>query len=249
MTKRLASVGISLVALVVGATLTGCGSSGPSIELEDASDVTGGKALLFKASTDAKLSGTVGGYYALELRGINVSRTEHATYDRPDYRDKVRCFVLPCEWTVIPDAAAKYEFRTFLIDQRKEKSAGESEPVEVDWAAPPRPHSLKLLFNGKSLPTLALDGGDEYIDFPAGKVHVEGQWTTDARDTGYHVVISTVAPQEKVFARCTAGTSCVVPVKTRLLVDREVSWVMTVVTTRGGKVVSGARVCLAGKAA
>ncbi len=237
---------VALIAIVAG-TLTGCGSSGSSIELQDGSDATGGKALFFKASTDERLAGS-GGDFALELRGIDVAH-KNATYDRPTYHDKVRCIVLPCEWTVAPDAASTYEFRAFLIDQRKNKPAGKSAPVEVDWAAPPRPHALELLVNGKSMPVIPLDGGDEYIDIPAGKLQVEAQWTTDARDTGYVVVISTAEPQDRVYARCSTGTSCLVPVKVPILVDQEVSWVVEVLTTRGGKVVTGGRVCLDGRAA
>jgi predicted small lipoprotein YifL len=77
----------SLVALMASGTLAGCGSSGPSVELEDGTKATGGKALVLKASTDARLSSSGGGYFAVELRGIDVRHGERATYERPDYRN------------------------------------------------------------------------------------------------------------------------------------------------------------------
>jgi hypothetical protein len=237
------------VALMVAGTLTSCGSSGLSVELEDSSQATGGKALLFKASTDAKLSGTTGGYFGVELRGIDVTRAERATYDRPDYRNKTLCFAPPCEWTVVPDAAGKYEFRAFLIDQRNKKSAAKSGPVEVEWAAPPQPHALELLINGKSMPIQSFDGDDEYIPIRAGKLRLEGRWTTDARGTGYQVAISADEPDNHVYARCSTGTSCVVPVEVPIRVDQELTWEIKVLTKRGGKLVAGGRVCLSGQAA
>ena len=92
----------------------------------------------------------------------------------------------------------------FLVDVETRKSTGESEPVELVWAAPPRPHALKLLINGERYKTTPLVGGaDEYVAVPAGKLRVEAKWATDARGTGYQVVI---AVGDRVYATCSAGT-------------------------------------------
>ena len=233
----------SFVALVLVVASSGCGSSKPSLELEGDTRTTGGKALVFTATTDEKLA-YAGGDYAIELRGVDVNRSERATFERPDYLDKRRCDAEPCEWTIIPGAASTYEFRAFLIDLRKNESAGQSQPVQIDWDAPPRPHALELVVNGMTPPTTPLNGED-YSDIPAGKMEVAARWTTDARDTGYYVVISV---GDRVYARCSTGTSCVVPEKVPILVDQEVSWVIKLLTDRGNKVVGGFKVCLAGRA-
>jgi hypothetical protein len=243
------ALGASFVALVLVVTASGCGSSKsgsskPGVELAGDTEATGGKALFFTASTDEKLSLEKGGLYAVELRGIDLKRPQRATFDRPDYLDRHRCEEKPCEWTVAPNAASTYEFRAFLIDLRGNKSAGQSAPVEVDWAAPPRPHALKLLVNGKSPPTTPLDGED-YSDMAAGRMQAEARWATDARDTGYYLTISI---GDRVYARCTTGTSCRVPAKPKLGVDQEVSWTVKLLTTQGNKVVTGFKVCLAGRA-
>jgi hypothetical protein len=246
--------GTSLVALALIVTASGCGSSKsgsskpggsikPGVELAGGTQATGGKALFLTASTGKKLS-VDGGLYAVELRGIDLKRPQHATYDRPDYLDRHRCDAKPCEWTVIPGPASTYEFRAFLIDLRNNKSVGQSRPVQVVWTAPPRPQALKLLVNGKSRPTTPLDGED-YSDIAAGKMQVEARWATDARDTGYYMTISI---GDRVHARCSTGTSCPVPAKLRLRVHQEVSWTVKMLTTRGDKVVTGFKVCLTGRA-
>jgi hypothetical protein len=243
----------SFVALALVVTAGGCGSSKPGsskprsskpgVELAGDTQATGGKALVFTASTGEKLS-VDGGNFALELRGVDLKRPQRATYNRPDYLDRHRCDAKPCEWTVIPNAASTYEFRALLIDLLSNKSVRRSRPVQVVWAAPPRPHALKLLVNGKNPPTTPLDG-DDYNDIPAGKLQVEARWTTDARDTGYYLTISI---GDRVYARCSTGTSCLVPAKVAILVDQEISWTVKLLTTRGDKVVTGFKVCLDGRA-
>jgi hypothetical protein len=228
------------VTLTLVLTATGCGSSEPSVELKGGTQATGGKALVFTASTDEKLA-IAGGKYQLELRGVDLKR-----HDRPDYRDKHVCAGPPCEWTVVPDTASTYEFRAFLVDFQSGKSAGQSQPVQLVWAAPPAPRGLKLLINGKRLPTTPLEGGtDDYLKIPAGKVQVEAKWTTEARGTGYYVLISA---GNRDYARCSTGTSCRVPAKAPLLDGQEVSWVAKILTTRGDKLVTGFKVCLEGSA-
>jgi hypothetical protein len=239
--------------MVLVITASACGSSKPGsskpaaskagVELASDTQATGGKALFFTASTGKKLS-QAGGYYAVELRGVDLKRPQRATYGRPDYLDRHRCVEKPCEWTVIPKAASTYGFRAFLIDLRSNKSAGESTPVEVAWAAPPRPHALRLLVNGKIPPTTPLDGED-YSDMRAGRMNVEARWLTDARGTGYYMTISI---GDHVYARCSTGTSCPVPTKLKLLVKQEVSWRIELLTTHGDKVVDGFKVCLEGRA-
>src|ERR1041385_3238551 len=74
-----------------------------------------------------------------------------------------------------------------------------------------RPHNLKLLINGKRLAITPLtSSADNYVGTPAGKLRVEARWTTDARGTGYYIVISTTEPLLKEWARCSTGTSCLV---------------------------------------
>jgi hypothetical protein len=237
-----------LLALALIVTASGCGSSKsgsskPGVELKDDTQTTGGSALFFRASTGNKLA-AAGGLYAVELRGVDLKRPQRATYDRPDYLDRHRCDAKPCEWTVIPGPASTYEFRAFLIDLRSNKSVGQSRPMQVVWTAPPRPHGLKFLVNGKTPPTTPLDGED-YSDMRAGRMQTEARWATDARDTGYYVTISI---GDRVYARCSTGTSCPVRAKVRLPVDEEVSWTVKMLTTRGDKVVGGFKVCLTGRA-
>ncbi len=88
-----------------------------------------------------------------------------------------------------------------------DKTAGESNAVKLNWAAPPHPQSITLSVNGKTPPSVPLSG-DHYSEFPAGPMQVEATWNTDARDTGYYV---TIAIDDKVYARCSSGTSCSVP--------------------------------------
>ena len=247
-TRASKALGASFVALALVGTASSCGSSKsgsskPGVELAGDTKATGGKALFFTASTDEKLA-QAGGLYAVELRGIDLKRPRRATFDQADYVDRHRCDAKPCEWTISPTAASTYEFRAFLIDLRSNKSAGQSAPVEVDWAAAPRPHALKLLVNGKSPPTTPLDGED-YSDMAAGRMQAEARWVTDARGTGYYLTISI---GDRVYARCTTGTSCRVPAKPKLGVDQEVSWTVKLLTTQGNKVVTGFKVCLAGSA-
>jgi len=237
-------------AFLIGLTLvlaTGCGSSSSSVELQGGSESTGGKALVFTASTEKALAQVkVGSTLALELRGINLSDSPRATYDHADYVE-TRCAAEPCEWTVAPNAAGKYEFRAFLVDIRDGKSTDRSEPVEVDWEAPPRPRAIRLLVNGKRQPITPLDTGtDEYIDIAVGKLDVEAVWAGDASGTGYEVAITNSQPP--VDEKCSTGTSCRVPAKVPILDTQEMTWVVKVQTTRGQKVVTGFKVCLAGRA-
>ncbi len=210
-------------------------------------DTTGGKALLFSATTGEKLAqAKAGSHLALELRGIDLDSTPRATYDHADYV-AARCAASPCEWAVAPDKAGTYEFRAFLVDFITGKSTGESQPVKAAWDAPPRPRGLKLLINGKQLPITPLESDiDEYKDVPAGKLQVEAVWTGDASGTGYEVAISNSQPP--VDKRCSTGTSCRVDEKVPILAKQEMSWVVKLQTARGHKPVTGFKVCLAGHA-
>jgi hypothetical protein len=237
-------------AFLIGLTFvlaSGCGSSSPSVVLQGGSEATGGKALVFTATTDEELAQVkVGSNLGLELRGINLSDTPRATYDRADYVDKTRCAAEPCEWTLAPNTAGTYEFRAFVVDIRNGKSAGgSSEPVEVVWEAPPRPRALMLLVNGKRQPITPLDTGtDEYMDIPVGKLQVEAVWKGDASGTGYEVAITNSQPP--VDESCSTGTSCRVPTKVPILDTQEMTFVVKVQTTRGQKLVQGFKVCLKG---
>ena len=151
----------------------------------------------------------------MELRGIN-SDSDDGSFDQPGYVSETRCILSPCEWTVVPAKASTYEFKAFLIDPRNDKVGGESDSVKLDWAAPPRPQAIKLFVNGETPPTTPLTD-DDYSKFPAGPLQVEAKWTTDASGTGYYVKISA---DNRVYARCSTGTSCRVPGKVPLADNR-----------------------------
>ena len=233
------------VALVVA--LSGCGGSSRSgVALEGGTASTGGKAIALSASTDEKLAAE-SGKYELELRGILLGQNPPSTFDAPDYRAPYQCTGPPCEWTLTPEAAGTFEYRAFLLDTRDQKPKGESKSVQIQWTPSPRPHDLRLLINGKSLPTTPLDGGDDYHDFAVGKMHAEARWKTDAAGTGTYVSIGTEEPHEHVYARCRTGTSCIVPQQVPIAAEEEVSWVLEVKTTHGDRVVAGFKICLDGR--
>jgi hypothetical protein len=227
---------------VVVATAAGCGSSKPPpVQLKGGTDAAGGKAIVLSTSTDKKLAS----FQAIALRGISAD-PDGASFDKAGYVDNQRCVATACEWTVVPAKAGTYEYKAFLVDLRDNKAAGASDAVKVDWAAPARPKAIKLFVNGKTPPRTPLED-DEYHDFPAGPMQVVAKWTTDARDTGYYVKISN-ADEGRVYARCSTGTSCQVPVTVPLGANEELSWQVELLTTQGNKVASGFKVCLEGEA-
>jgi len=230
-----------MAAIVLVVVAAGCGSGTAPVELAGGTQATAGKAVSFTASTTKKLGSQKGGVYAVELRGID-KRDEHASFDRPEYVNKQRCIARPCAWIVLPGKASSYEFQAFLIDLRSNKPAGHSRSVKIDWAAPPRPHALRLFVNGKLPPTTPLDGED-YSDFPKGPMRLQARWATDARGTGYYLKISI---GDHVYARCTTGTSCRVRDTVQLPADTEISWVVQLLTTHGNQIVDGFKVCLTG---
>ena len=239
--KRLSSLA---VAVVVVALTAGCGSSKHAVQLDVTTKSTDGKALVLTASTTAKLAPQQGGLDALELRGIDAD-SSGASFDRPTFTDQDRCVGgSTCQWTVAPSKAGNYQYRVFLLDLVHNKTAGESNTVRLNWAAPPRPQAIKLLVNGKNLPNVPLSG-DHYSDFPAGPMHVEAKWKTDASNTGYYMTISV---DNKVYARCSTGTSCRVSKALPLPVGSEISWQLELLTTRGNKIAGGFKTCLKGVA-
>jgi hypothetical protein len=229
--------------VVLAAVATGCGSSEPSVQLEGGTDAAGGKAMVFSATTDEKLASEKGGLFAVELRGIDAD-SANASFDAPDYVDVNRCIKSPCAWTVAPDKAGAYKFKAVLIDLRSDKATSGSDPVELTWTAPTRPREIKLFVNGTTPPTWPLVGGDDYSDFPTGPMNVEATWSTDVQGTGYYVRISV---GNRVYAKCSTGTSCRVPEPVPLAVEKLVSWVVQLRTTQGDKVAGGFRVCLEGE--
>jgi hypothetical protein len=245
--------------LAFALTMTGCGGEsspppsppsppkGPKIALSGGTTATEGKAMSFVGSTRVKLATeTEGGTLGLELRGVNLNRTPRASFDHPDYVDKTPCVGSPCEWTVAPDAAAKYEFRAFLIDIGSHKASDRSQPVQIAWAPPPRPRDIVLLINGKKLPITALgDETDEYHKIPVAPQQVKALWKTDAGGTGYQVAIShgEATPDQT----CSTGTSCIVPKKVPIGAGEEMEWQLELLTAKGKKLVSGFKVCVQGR--
>ena len=79
-----------------------------------------------------------------------------------------------------------------------------------------------------------------------GKVNVVARWRTNARGTGYRVVVATTEPVEQTYAACSAGRSCRVS-KATISPGLEMTWKVTIVKTRGNRVVGGLLVCLVGR--
>ena len=228
---------------MLAVALAGCGGGpSPEVDLEDQSNRTGDKALVFMASTDEKLV-QQGGNLVLELRGIDTRKSPQATYKQPDYSSPVQCTASPCEWTVVPEHASDYEFTAFVVDVESHEASGESDAVEARWTAPPRPQDFAFLINGKSYELTPLSTGiDEYLPIAPGKLRVEATWTGDAAGTGYEIAIS----NGQVDHVCTTGTSCVLPVQVPIRDEQEMNWRVRVRTARGEKEVEGFQVCLVG---
>jgi hypothetical protein len=230
-------------AAVIAAVIAGCGGSGKNdVQLDLSTNSTAGKALVLTATTTAKLASQKRGLYALELRGIDTD-SSGASFDHPTYVDPSRCVGgSGCEWTLAPSKAGKYSYEVVLLDLVHDKTAGESNAVNVSWAPPSRPEAITLFVNGKTPKTTPLSQ-DNYSDFPAGAMRVEAKWTTDARGTGYYVRISDDAG---ISATCSAGTSCRIPKAVPLAVGQEDSWTLELLTKRGNKIAGGFKVCLTG---
>jgi hypothetical protein len=232
-------------------TLAGCGggdsdSSSAAVELKDDTAVTGGKALVLTASTDEQLV-QQGGDLVLELRGIDTSRTPRATYDKPDYAPPGQCTSSPCEWTLAPDEDATWEFKAFLVNLQTRATGGESDPLQADWTATPRPKDFTLVVDGKSYAAEEVVGAtDTYLPVPPGTLDVEARWTGDAGSTGYAVVLTN---GREVEERCATGTSCAAPGEVPLQEEQELDWRLHVYTAQGNKLVESFQVCLVGKAA
>jgi hypothetical protein len=115
-------------------------------------------------------------------------------------------------------------------------------------SATARPHAIKLLINGKSWPLDLLTGGDAYDPVRARTLRVEARWTPNARGTGYYVVVSTAEPLAKVLARCTTGTSCLVPKRLSILVGQEMTLNVKVIRASTKKVVTAYKACIVRRA-
>jgi len=110
-----------------------------------------------------------------------------------------------------------------------------------------RPHAVRLLINGKSWPLEALTTY-RYRPFHATTLRVEARWLTNARGTGYHVVVGIGETQVRTLARCTSGTSCRVPQRLQLPVGKEMTLQVRILKTSSKKVVTGYKACLIGSA-
>jgi hypothetical protein len=109
-----------------------------------------------------------------------------------------------------------------------------------------RPHALKLLINGKNWPLNTLNGSDDYLPIRAGRLRVQARWRTDARGTGYYVLISSTEPVNRNYARCFTGTSCLVPRRVPISVNQEMTLTVKVLTTNRNRLVAGFKACLIG---
>jgi len=110
-----------------------------------------------------------------------------------------------------------------------------------------RPHGLKLLINGKNWPLEALSTY-RYRPFSAGALRVKAQWTTDARGTGYHVVVALGETRARPLVRCKSGISCVVPNRLTLPVGREMTLQVKILKTSNNRLLTGYKACLIGRA-
>jgi hypothetical protein len=237
-------VSVAAAALLVVAVIAGCGSSKSAVRLDVTTHSTNGKALVFTAATNAKYASGQGSLYALELRGFD-SGTSGASFEHPTYTDPNRCVGgRTCQWTVAPGKAGDYQYKVFVLDLIHNKTAGESNAVKLSWAAPPHPESITLSVNGKTPPSVPLSA-DHYSEFASGPMQVQANWKGDAAGTGYYV---TIGIDDKVYAKCSTGTSCTVPKKIPLPVGEETSWVVQLNTTKGNKVTGGFKTCLKGVA-
>ena len=107
-----------------------------------------------------------------------------------------------------------------------------------------KPNGLMLLINGKRQATTPLNGSDKYVHISPGNLRVEARWTTNARNTGYHVAIST---STRVYRRCFVGTSCLLPAKVFIGPNQELTWTVKLLKTKTLAVAGGFRVCLSTK--
>jgi len=107
-------------------------------------------------------------------RIFDVEGASRATFGNADLVHPDRCVLQPCAWTVLPEKASTYAFKTFLIDLNTHKQAAQSRAVRAAWAPTPRPHDIKVFINGKDLPLTPLDGGDEYLPNPGGQARRRG---------------------------------------------------------------------------
>jgi hypothetical protein len=246
-TVRASLVGVvALAALtLVAAAGRAAPLAGPSVYLTAVSPAAAGEPVGFTATTGENLVAR-GGHYAIDLRGIDLTRKPAPTYGNPSYVAK-RCNGYPCMWKVVANKATTYEFTAFLLDTTTNKYVAQSPPVQAVWLPASLPRDFELLLNGKSFPTTPItSGADDYLPIKAGKLRVEARWTNDPRASGYRIVISTTEPQARDFAVCSRGTSCVVGRRVPIDVDEEMSWAVKLVTVKGNEVVTGIRVCLRG---
>ncbi len=125
--------------------------------------------------------------------------------------------------------------------------SGQSRPTRIVSPSALRPHALKLLLNGKRWPLEALTGSDTYVGIHSGNLRVEARWQTDARGTGHFVQIGIGEPLVRELARCSRGTSCVVPKRVLILKSQELTLTVRVRTTRGNRVVAAYKACLDGR--
>src|SRR4051794_35259663 len=100
-----AFAGTCLVTLA-SATAPGLGAPlAPVVTLQVGPTATPGKAVNFTATTTEKLSSA--GHFALELRGIDLTRATRSTYAKPDYTD-TQCKFQPCHWAVTSNSQTRY---------------------------------------------------------------------------------------------------------------------------------------------
>ena len=66
--------------------------------------------------------------------------------------------------------------------------------------------------------------------------------------SGYFIRIRASEPLSRIYARCSKGTTCVVPRTLRIHPGEEWEWVVELMTRRGGRVVGGFLVCIVGSA-
>jgi hypothetical protein len=240
-------------AVAVVAVTGGCGSSEAAstraaaslptnVTLVASTKSTGGKAVVLTGTLSPGVS-QKGHLYSMQVKGFEVG--SGASFDDPSYVNQDNCVGgSTCSWTVLPSKAGKYEYEVILSDLVHDNTVGEANAVKVKWTAPPRPKAIRLFVNGKTPPHVPLTG-DHYSKFPAGPMTVVAKWKTNARHTGYYVLIS---DDYGTKVKCSTGTSCRVPKKVPLKAGSEDSWVMELVTTKGNKVATGFKACVNGVA-
>lgn len=111
-----------------------------------------------------------------------------------------------------------------------------------------KPHSVKLLINGKQLPSTRVGKQDHYVPIKATKLRVVARWKGSLTGSGYKIRIYTTFPVTRTWRLCTTGTSCAVRQQPKILKGQQYSWFVYVIKGKQPRVtiVNSFEVCVIG---